>query len=403
MLQQTQVERVKEFFVRWVVRWPTVAALAQATQEEVNTCWAGLGFYRRARFLLQGAQHCVAKHGGRLPADYSQLLAIPGVGPYTAAAVASIAFAAPRCAAVDGNVVRVLSRLHAYGGDAAKGAGARAFQAMADSLLHPVRGGDHNQAMMELGATVCTPQRPRCGGCPVRDHCAALRADAASVTAFPAKAAKAAKREEAVATAVVQASWPGGSAFLLTRRPAAALLGSLWEFPSVASLAAEPPAARLGALATCLRSRLGLPAAAELLGTSGEAASEAAARIPCWGTDLVAGEARSVGTVVHVFSHIRQRMDVTWCSLKCARQPAQGVLDDARWVDAAAMEEEGLSSGQRKVWDLLVKTRQQWEQANTNGRNNGGAPPVEEATARRSKTKRRRASVAAKNDDDDAL
>jgi len=165
MLQQTRVAAVLDYYRRFLEQFPNVQALAAASEDSVLATWSGLGYYRRARMLHQCAKHIVEKLGGRFPQNSEALLALPGIGPYTAAAVASIAFAEP-VAVVDGNVERVLERL--TGIDLAK---PQSWQ-QARSLLDHSRPGDFNQAMMELGATVCLPRAPQCLVCPVGKWCA---------------------------------------------------------------------------------------------------------------------------------------------------------------------------------------------------------------------------------------
>ena len=167
MLQQTRVEAVVDYWTRWMAKFPTVASLAAASEDEVVASWAGLGFYRRARNLLRGAQTVVSKFGGVVPSTVPQLLELEGVGEYTAGAIASIAYGQP-VPLVDGNVVRVFSRLRAAAHDAKSPALAKACWAAAKGLVDPSRPGDFNQALMELGATICTPQSPLCGVCPLR-------------------------------------------------------------------------------------------------------------------------------------------------------------------------------------------------------------------------------------------
>jgi A/G-specific adenine glycosylase len=172
MLQQTRVEVVRGYYRRFLQRFPSVAALARAREEEVLRLWAGLGYYRRARNLHAGAKTIVREQGGRFPRTYEAVRALPGVGDYTAAAVTSIAFAAPR-AVLDGNVARVLARLGAVRGDLRRPATWRRLQHRADEMLAERAPGDWNQALMELGATVCTPRGPRCGACPLTAGCRA--------------------------------------------------------------------------------------------------------------------------------------------------------------------------------------------------------------------------------------
>jgi A/G-specific adenine glycosylase len=173
MLQQTQVKTALPYYVRFLERFPDAAALARAPEEQVLAAWAGLGYYRRARFLQAAARAVGA--GGGFPQTLDGIRALPGVGAYTAAAVGSIAFGLPE-AVVDGNVVRVLSRLLALEDDPTRGTGALRIRATAQELLDPRHPGDFNQAVMELGASLCSPAAPRCGDCPLSRHCAAFLA-----------------------------------------------------------------------------------------------------------------------------------------------------------------------------------------------------------------------------------
>lgn len=169
MLQQTRVNAVLEHYARFVERFPTVISLALAPEDDVLAAWSGLGYYRRARMLHRAAQFLVAELGGKLPHTAAELKRLPGIGEYTSAAIASIAFG-ETIAVVDGNVERVLLRL--TGREEDPTAAGRAFvQRTAQLLVSPSHPGDHNQAMMELGATVCTPTSPRCDTCPVYDLC----------------------------------------------------------------------------------------------------------------------------------------------------------------------------------------------------------------------------------------
>ena len=173
MLQQTRVETVIGFYTRWMARFPTAASLAAASLSDVNAYWAGLGYYRRARLLHSGAQHVQAELGGRLPCTAASLLSIPGIGPYTAGAIASIAFSLPE-PLVDGNVMRVLCRLRAVDATVKDKQTTRlAWQLAAQLVSGTAQPGAFNQAVMELGATVCTPTSPRCADCPVNSCCRA--------------------------------------------------------------------------------------------------------------------------------------------------------------------------------------------------------------------------------------
>lgn len=173
MLQQTTVAAVVPFYERFLRRFPTVAALAAAPEEDVLKHWAGLGYYARARNLRRAAQEIIARHGGVFPSDYDAVLALPGIGRYTAGAVGSIAFGRP-WPLVDGNVARVFSRLFALKGRAKDPAFLKSLWPRAEALVYAAAPGDWNQALMELGATVCTPDSPSCGACPLAARCAAF-------------------------------------------------------------------------------------------------------------------------------------------------------------------------------------------------------------------------------------
>ncbi|KAM3620106.1 uncharacterized protein V6R79_018414 [Siganus canaliculatus] len=175
MLQQTQVATVIDYYNKWIKRWPTVKDLAAASLEEVNQMWAGLGYYSRGKRLHEGAQKVMSELKGQMPRTVDSLLKeLPGVGRYTAAAVASISLGQVT-GAVDGNLIRVLCRLRAIGADSTSPAVTEALWNLANTLVDRERPGDFNQAMMELGARICTPKGPLCSQCPVQSHCHSYR------------------------------------------------------------------------------------------------------------------------------------------------------------------------------------------------------------------------------------
>jgi A/G-specific adenine glycosylase len=214
MLQQTRVEVVVPYYRRFLRRFPSVRALARAPLDDVLALWSGLGYYARARNLHRAARAC----GGALPRTAEELRALPGFGPYTAAAVASLAFGED-VPLVDGNVARVLARVFALDGDAR----ARAWRIVPE-LLPPGRAGEFNEALMELGATVCTPRSPRCGDCPLREICRG-KGDPAR---YPARGRRSARKLlQWRALALTRKD----GAVLLARQPARALFGGLWDLP----------------------------------------------------------------------------------------------------------------------------------------------------------------------------
>jgi len=226
MLQQTTVTAVVPYFLAFVKRWPTVERLAKAPLDDVLAAWAGLGYYSRARNLHACARTIVAQHGGRLPASEPELRALPGIGPYTAAAIAAIAFGA-RASPVDGNIERVVARLFAV--ETPLPAAKPELKRLAATLTPERRAGDFAQAMMDLGARVCTPRRPSCLVCPLQGGCAGRELGLEAT--LPVRAQKA---ERPVRYGVAFLALREDGHVLLRRRPEAGLLGGMLEVPSTA-------------------------------------------------------------------------------------------------------------------------------------------------------------------------
>lgn len=225
MLQQTQVDRVIDYYERFLRAFPTVEDLAEASEAELLGLWEGLGYYSRARHMLAAARTIVEEHGGEFPRTVEQARALPGVGEYTAGAVLSIAFGVP-APAVDANVIRVLARLFAVEGDVSGGEPRRRVGDYAAALVPETRPGDFNQALMELGALLCTAGRPGCLLCPLTERCAA-RARGLQGQIPPPKSR--AVQEVAEVAGVVR---DADGRVLAARRPASGQWGGLWEFPS---------------------------------------------------------------------------------------------------------------------------------------------------------------------------
>ena len=226
MLQQTRVEAVKGYYARFLREIPSVECLASADDEQLHKLWEGLGYYSRVRNLKKAARVIMEKHNGTFPATYTQILALPGIGPYTAGAIASICYEMPT-PAVDGNVLRVISRLcnedtpiddPAY----RKGVEARL------AAVYPAAAGDFTQSLMELGATLCGPNwAPRCGECPCKDFCKAYAAGTAEK--LPVRSPKKAKKQEEKTVFILSCN----GFYALQKRPEKGLLAGLWEFPNV--------------------------------------------------------------------------------------------------------------------------------------------------------------------------
>ncbi|KAJ4969125.1 hypothetical protein NE237_015826 [Protea cynaroides] len=352
MLQQTRVAAVIDYYNRWMEKWPTVHHLARASQDEVNEMWAGLGYYRRARFLLEGAKIIVA--GGDFPKSVSTLRSIRGIGDYTAGAIASIAFkeAMP---VVDGNVIRVIARLKLISANPKESATVKSFWKLAGQLVDPCRPGDFNQALMELGATLCTPLSPSCSACPVSSQCSALAVsrtcESVQVTDYPTKVEKPRQRSDFSAVCVVEISegpetqegaHSKNNKFLLVKRPEEGLLAGLWEFPSVILDGEADLATRRKAMDQYLKKSFKLDAKKNFCITLRE----------------------NVGEYVHVFSHIRLRMyvELVVLHLKGGVNLLNKKEDKEKitWklVDGKSIQNMGLTSGVRKVYNMIQKFKQ---------------------------------------------
>lgn len=314
MLQQTRVETVVPYYERFLARFPDVAALAEADLEDVYALWTGLGYYSRARNLHAAARRVVGHHDGRLPGDADALRELPGIGRYTAGALASIAFDREE-PLVDGNVVRVLARRFGIREDVGERGVMEQFWSIATDLVRGPRPGDLNQALMELGATVCTPRAPRCGACPLRAACAARAAG--DPEALPIKT----KRTRVRPVAAVAAWVDRGGRGLAVRRAEGGLLGGLWELPGGELLCGESPEA---ALPRCLEQAVGLRVEA----------------------------VEPVGAVEHLFTHRRLNLHVFRCRAPAGRVRRQGFVAH-RWLAGAALA--GLPHGgpTRKALALL--------------------------------------------------
>jgi A/G-specific adenine glycosylase len=248
MLQQTQVETVIPYYRRFLAAFPDVKALAEAPQAAVLKRWEGLGYYARARNLHRAMGEVLARHGGRVPAEWDPFRALPGVGDYIAAAVLSIAFGRP-FAVVDGNVKRVLARLLCIDLPVNVPKHHIEYQRRAERLLDRSAPSDFNQALMEIGALVCRPAKPRCRRCPLKDACCALAARRVDLLPRRQPRPKVPLRQLAIAVIGRRGK------LLLTQRPPEGLLGGLWEFPNTIRAAGESPEAACRRLA---REQLGL-------------------------------------------------------------------------------------------------------------------------------------------------
>jgi A/G-specific adenine glycosylase len=305
MLQQTTVRAVAPYFLRFVERWPSMAALARAPLDDVLKAWAGLGYYARARNLHACARAVVEQHGGHLPESEVALAALPGIGPYTAGAVAAIAFGA-RAAAIDGNAERVLARLYAV--EQELPAVKARLRERALTLVPRRRAGDFAQALMDLGATICTPKRPACAICPWIEACAARRRGDAET--FPRKERK---RTGALRRGAAFVALRADGCVLVRTRPAKGLLGGMTEVPTTEWSAAFDAGSVLRQAPDLLHRKLEWQ------------------RIP--------------GAVTHVFTHFPLELIV----FRAEIQKGAAAPTGARWVPVAELADEALPNVMRKV------------------------------------------------------
>ncbi len=303
MLQQTQVTTAIPYYERFLQRFPSVRALAEADLDDVLALWQGLGYYARARNLYEAARIVLREHRGELPRKRAALSDLPGIGPYTSAAIASIAFGQD-VPALDANVVRVLCRLFDYAGDPRKAAGKRELRRYADALLPRGRAGDYNQAMMELGAILCTG-KPDCTACPLSSFCEAYAKGLQAVRPAPRRRHKVPHRT------FVSALVEGEGRLLVVRRVPQGLLGGLWELPGGPVREDEEPQA---ALRRHLREGLGLKA------TIGP----------------------RLGVVEHAYTHFRLTVQVYEGNVEGDPQPRE-TWDSAHWLAPEDREDFGLT------------------------------------------------------------
>lgn len=240
MLQQTRVEVVKDYYTRWLERFPTPAVLAEASEQEVLNYWQGLGYYSRARNLLAGVREVCATYGGRVPDSQVAIERLPGVGEYTAGAIASIAYNRP-APAIDGNVLRIFSRLFCLEGDITKQATKREVRRLVLAHMPAECPGDFNQALMDLGAMVCIPRRPRCELCPLANLCEAYAREVQDT--LPVRSPK----KEPVLVRLAAGLVLKDGSYLVQQRPATGMLAGMWEFPTMELAEGEDAVERLQA------------------------------------------------------------------------------------------------------------------------------------------------------------
>jgi A/G-specific adenine glycosylase len=321
MLQQTQVDTVIPYFERWMAQFPDVAALAAASEQDVLTLWEGLGYYSRARNLHKAARILARAYNGRLPQTVEDLQELPGIGPYTAAAIASIAFGLD-AATVDGNIRRVFSRVFNLTEPLRSPVSEKRIWELAEANLPPGKAGTYNQALMDLGATICTPRSPDCDQCPISEECQAKKLGV--VEDRPVKPPRKKVPSQTVTAAVIHRN----GRVLLAKRPPVGLLGGMWEFPGGTLEATDSD------LAACLRREI-----QEELGV------EVQVSVP-------------FGTYRHAYTHFRIELHAFCCTLTDGHEPQAIECDDLAWVRIDDLGDYPMGKVDRRIAGRLAQAGQ---------------------------------------------
>ena len=314
--QQTQMERVAVYFERWIALFPDITTVATASEQAILKAWEGLGYYSRAHNIQRAARQILATGNSEIPANHSQLLALPGIGPYTAAAILSIAFNQPY-PLLDANVERLFARLADIDSPLKQGPTKKRLAGMAAALLHQENPRSFNQGLMELGALICTPKKPACAICPVQAHCQALRADTVDLRPLPA--ARQQRIDIVMACGIIRR----GPHFFIQQRLLDDIWGGLWEFPGGRLQEEELP----------------IQAAAR------EIEEETGWRV----TDLT-----PFTTVVHHFTRYRVTLHSFFCTLPAPlAEPVLTAASQYAWVSLAQLSEFPFPAGHRQLVQAL--------------------------------------------------
>lgn len=316
MLQQTRVDTVQPYFELWMERFPSIPVLAGSTQQEVLAAWEGLGYYSRARNLHRAAHILVTRYAGELPDDQEELEKLPGIGPYTAAAISSIAFKRD-AAALDGNIRRVLARLFDVGEPLKTTQCERILKDLSESSLPIGRAGDYNQALMDLGALICKPHNPDCTNCPLTSEC--LSFIRGNQNQRPVILPKKSLPHHTAAAAVIE----GNSKILLAQRPPSGLLGGMWEFPGGVIPAEENPASSIKQV---IKNDLGL------------------------GIEV----AESFGVYHHAYTHYKVTMHAFLCSQKYGKSIENHSTKILQWVTPDQLGQFPMGKINRQIANKLI-------------------------------------------------
>ncbi len=314
MLQQTQVSTVSPYYEHWMETFPTIARLAQASLDQVLKSWEGLGYYSRARNLHRGAQYIMDRYAGKLPSSSAELLQVPGIGPYTAAAIASIAFAQV-VPLVDGNVLRVFTRLERISDDISR---IETRKNISSRLLQLVPEDDpagFNQGLMDLGRVICTPRNPGCESCPLAKVCQA--GIAGNPEQYPVKPKKIAVPHYEVVIGLIRR----GDKVLIQKRPAKGLLGGLWEFPGGKI---EP----------------------------GESGENALLREIQEETGLMITLGDKIGTIQHAYTHFKITLTAWFCQWEAGEAETRAASEN-RWILMSEIKNHAFPRANLKILELL--------------------------------------------------
>ena len=321
MLQQTQVDTVIPYFKRWMAKFPDAEALAAASEQDVLALWEGLGYYSRARNLHKAARIVIRDFGGHLPETLEELQELPGIGPYTAAAIASIAFGVDT-ATVDGNIRRVFSRLFNLTEPLRSPASEKQIWKLAETHLPAGRAGSYNQALMDLGAMICTTKSPDCEQCPISKDCEARALGV--VAERPVKRPRKKVPTLTVTAAVIHRN----GQVLLAKRPAEGLLGGMWEFPGGTLEETDPD------LPACLFREI----QEEL------------------GVEIKVGE--PFGVYRHAYTHFKIKLHAFCCTLTDSREPQPIECDDLAWVQVNELGDYPMGNVDRRIANRLARVGQ---------------------------------------------
>lgn len=328
MLQQTRVETVIGYFYRFMEQFPTIQDLAAAEEQKLLKVWEGLGYYSRARNLKAAAQQIVAEFDGEMPRSIEEIRSLKGIGPYTAGAIGSIAFGLPE-PAIDGNVMRVVSRLFCIEADIAKASSRRPFDEAMRTIISPDEPGEFNQALMDLGSRICTPTTPKCEECPISQYCLAYAENRQAD--FPVKSKKAKPKDVYYIAGAIEDQ----GSFLLVQRPETGLLASMWHFPLVEVTKEQYEALQR---TWAKEEQLQLDLIAE------DDALEIFPDLP------VVWQKRHFGEITHIFSHLKWHVLLFY-----GRKRGELTLQDSEWAAKESFQNYVFPKPQQKLVDQLKK------------------------------------------------